>query len=172
MDSKMNYNLNEYDKLVICNGCRPSYISEHLPTALENALEPYFDEIFKKACDNHDICYYFGGDEKQRKRCDKRFYKAMKKSIKQKSHWYSRLWFYYKAWQYYRLVRRFGKASFNNPAKQLLPSQIPYLDDKIRKDGVECTWRKNRWWTQKEIENKKVLWFAWLALWQVSYFHN
>ena len=150
--------LNEYDKLVICNGCRPSWLSKRIPDKLEEALKPYFDEIFKEACNEHDICYFSGGDEKCFKECNKKFYKAMKKSIKRNSHWYSRLWFYYKAWEYYKLVSKFGKPCFHwnsgNGLTRLFPSQSPVLNQKMRAEKIECVWmdNENRWYTRKERE--------------------
>jgi len=137
---------NDYDKLYICNGCRPSWLSEHIPDKLEKALAPYFDEIFKQACDEHDICYYIGNTKKDFKKCNKQFYKRMKQSIKRNGNWYSRWWFYYKAWQYYKLVSKFGKSSFYfAETKRILPSL-----EAEKKSKIEAVWLYNRWWTRKE----------------------
>jgi len=152
---------NEYDRLVICNGCRPSWLSDKIPDKLERVLAPYFDEIFKEACNKHDICYYIGGDLKQFKKCNKAFYKAMKKSIRRNSHWYSRLWFYYKAWQYYKLVQKWGKSSFyfnsGSGLNRILPSYQPYKSTELRELGVESIWKYNRWWTRAEAKKLNII---------------
>jgi len=146
--------MNNYDKLVIRNGCRPAWLSDRIPKNIEKWLKPYFDEIFYECCCNHDDCYYFGGNLDQFNKCNKRFYKCMKRAIKKKSHWYSRYWFYYKAWQYYKLVQKWGLPSFyfdsGSGLRRLLPSELSEKDPKIRKQGIATIWINNRWWTREE----------------------
>ena len=141
--------MNEYDKIVIANGCRPEWLSKKIPDKLENILKPYFDEIFKSDCNIHDYKYYIGGNEQDKKIADKDFYKAMKQSVKRNAHWYSRLWFYYKAWQYYRLVKKFGNSAFNFKAPitsiKQFPSFYPYKDQKLRDLKIQTIFINNRW---------------------------
>ena len=152
MNDRQNYfisRMNEYDKLVICNGCRPEWLSDVIPDKLEKVIAPYFDEIFKNACNIHDLKYFIGGTKRDKKEADKDFYIAMKLSIKRNSHWYSRLWFRYKAWQYYRLVRKYGNSAFNfkTPIDSIrqFPSFYPYKYQKVRDLNIHTIWVNNRW---------------------------
>ncbi len=144
--------LNKYDKKVITNGYRPAWLSEKMSKSIEKALAPFFNLIFKDCCDCHDIAFYFGTTKVEFKQANKKFYKCMKRAIKKNSSWYSRWFYYYKAWQYYKLVSKFGWGAFTEHAiKNMdideLPSYSPYKDLKIT---VRTVWVHNRWWTRKE----------------------
>jgi len=169
--------LNEYDKLVLRNGCRPAWLSDKIPDTIEKPLSSFFDLSFKHCCDKHDDCYYFGGDFKAFHKCNKDFYKCMKKIINnfhfekfEKTKWYQIKWgnvkkgfrnvlrvpkityLKFKAWEYYKLVEKFGEDSFHfgNGTDRLLPSYNPIKSKKI---DEPVKWIFDRWWTVKEIKN-------------------
>lgn len=164
---------NAYDRLVICNGCRPKWLTDILPKKLDAILAPFFDLIFKKACGNHDIVYFVGGTESDRKRGDKYFRYEMNQALKlvtwdaipykklEKTKWYQiklknigrglynilpaignggkatgnffkRQYYKIKVFEYYLLVRKAGKDSFNFKAPitsiKEFPSYLPLND--------------------------------------------
>ena len=63
------------------------------------------------------------------------------------------VWYYrYKTWQYYRLVRRFGKGSFNHGDKAIsrednFPSKDWQMKEKVRESKTQCIWfeAEERW---------------------------
>ena len=176
---------NAYDKLCICNGCRPESLSKVIPDALEKILAPLFDLIFFLACSNHDIVYLIGGVEKDRKKADKYFKFQMNKALAksslynhseykslEKTKWYQiklknvgrgiynigpALWngtkatgtfikkqyLKIKVFEYYLLVRKFGKDSFNFKSPmdyaEQFPSYLP-LNESISKYNKTFTY--------------------------------
>jgi hypothetical protein len=76
------------------------------------------DWIFYSACQQHDLDYWIGCAETDRKTADLTFYTSMKNAASKLS-WYKR-WFYYgMAYTYYRSVRFFaGKYFYIGPAKR------------------------------------------------------
>jgi hypothetical protein len=70
------------------------------------------DYIFTASCDWHDINYWLGGSEADRKKADGQFLDAMLFDA-QDAPWYLRWWYKAAAWRYYSAVRFFGGAFFN-----------------------------------------------------------
>ena len=85
----------------ILNGCGP-----------ENWRGPRPNFFFKASCDQHDYNYYVGGTEEDRRWADWGFYQAMLKDLRRLGFW-QRLYGRLKAYLFYRLVRKYGKAHFN-----------------------------------------------------------
>lgn len=159
--------VNAYDKLCICNGCRPSWLTKVISKTLDEILSPFFDLIFIDACSVHDILYRIGGTESDRKRADKYFKYLMNLALKnhvffikrkykklEKTKWYQIRWknikrglnntlaatsnvlnnssaflkrqyLSLKVYQYYLLVRKFGKSSFNYKSPMDNVKQFP-----------------------------------------------
>lgn len=77
---------------------------------------------FKAACDKHDYCYdemWYGGGEKGRLACDKRFRELMREWCSGRYSGGARplLKCFGVAQVYYAVVRKAGKSYFNNPNK-------------------------------------------------------
>ena len=94
--------LTKEEKDAICNGCGGK----------GSKIVPPHAVFFRACCDHHDYGYWRGGTEKDRKRCDKMFYMAMKKDCKGLP-WLDRLRYKPWCWVYYRAVRQFGARYFS-----------------------------------------------------------
>ena len=90
------------EKRNICNGCggKGSFI------------KPPHKAFFEASCNHHDYGYYKGGTEADRKRCDDKFYEAMKRDCSTLP-WYQYIRYRPWCWIYYLAVRQFGKKYFN-----------------------------------------------------------
>jgi len=131
--------LNEYDRKVIHNGCKPAWFPKGL-----NA-----NFCFKKACNQHDLAYYYGWAENDRKKADKVFYKNMKKAIKKtKAGWLKKMFYKVMAYKYYKLVRWFGKSAFNY-APMPLPSTLVDKDEIFEYNEIMLI--QGRWFTKSEV---------------------
>jgi hypothetical protein len=88
----------EYKEFV-GNGCGPKVAS-------------WIPELsFTSACQQHDLDYWLGGTEDDRKIADLRFYHNMIETANRHS-WLDR-WFYKSvAWIYYQAVKRYGSNEF------------------------------------------------------------
>ena len=88
--------LTAMQKHLVCNGCGG-----------KGSKIPVPEFRFHASCNKHDFSYWVGGSEKDRKRADKGFYRAMKKD----AGWDPGLQVW--AWTYYRAVRLMGNAYFH-----------------------------------------------------------
>ena len=88
------------ERAVICNGCGRK----------GGWLDPP-DWIFVASCDRHDASYWIGCTEADRKRADQGFLSAMLEDAS-RAPWWSRNWYRFVAWTYYRAVRWFGASAF------------------------------------------------------------
>jgi len=149
--------LNKYDIEVLDNGCGPSWLLDYLPDFLVSALEDYKDQIFEECCEDHDVDFFFGGTRREFNIANKKFYKCMKNVIKKKGSWYSRWWFYYKAYQYYKLVAKFGWSSFNSKDIRDLEDLPSFNPSKSQEVTQRCVWIDSRWWTRDEAERLGLL---------------
>ena len=143
---------NDYDKEVAVNGCGPDYLIKHLPAWLVSWLLYFINGAFKPACAIHDIRYFIGGTEKDRKRIDKMFYKDMKAIVKNKVNFWMRWKHYFKAWRYYRYVRAFGKEAFNY--KKLEFHDLP----RFKKDINSKVDPKKYYWNDRTAEGLTSQW--------------
>lgn len=144
--------LNRYDKMIINNGCGPSWLLDYLPKFLVKGLKSYKDQIFEECCGIHDVDFFFGDSRAAFNKANKKFYSCMKYVIKKKGHWYSKAWFYWKAWQYYKLVSKFGWSSFNSKDIRDLDDLPSFKAAKDRNVKVRCVWLNGRWWLRSEVE--------------------
>jgi len=150
--------LNEYDRLIICNGARPNWLSHLLGEKIDNFMKPYFDLDFKEDANKHDVKYWRGVTKKDKKIADKEFKKAMKRSIKRAGHSIWTRWFYYyKMHQYFLLVSYFGDSAFNWSYKlgfNDLPSfrAVPLDHDREKLGATRIVWisKAQRWYTHSE----------------------
>ena len=156
--------MNDYDKELICNGARPAWLSEMLPDFIEDPVTPYFDLDFYQPASKHDVDYFEGCTKKDKKIADKEFKKAMKRAIKKAGHpWYTRWFYYYKMWQYFKLVSWFGDSSFYFAKKKRtyldLPSYKLALDPRMREDKIQCVWveTERRWYLRKQAQNQGLI---------------
>lgn len=154
--------LNAYDKLLICNGCKPGWMPDWI-----NA-----DLIFECDCNQHDVDYFAGGLEADRLEADKRFFESMKASIKKSKLGWSKKWLLRRAAKaYYKLVRQFGDDTFSYRSKRnsegkivsykltscfSLPSYSPEVDYRFnpgREFGNKKTVKfNNRWYLETEYK--------------------
>jgi len=148
------FQLNDYDVAVITNGCRPKWLTDIIPKKLDKALSPYFNEVFKECCNAHDIDFFIGVSKEKFNESNEQFYKCMKRAIKKYGNWYSRWWFYYKAYQYYKLVSEFGWSSYNSTIILDLEDLPSYQISKDQKINIECVWLHGRWWLRSELGYK------------------
>ena len=147
--------MNEYDKLIICNGCSPEWLTSALPTWLLSWFLNFVNGAFKPACDDHDVAYYKGFNDQLKNRADKVFYRRMKRIIKKRVKWRYRWLHYIKAYIFYKMVQKVGFTAFTYADKErILPSYLPNLDTKIRNNRIQCVWLFNRWWLRSEAIKK------------------
>lgn len=85
----------------IANGCGSKGFGMAVP-----------DFVFEESCNRHDIGYWIGGSEVDRKAIDVRYYYDMKNDAR-KASWFKRPFYFMTAWIYYKFVRMFGKPFFN-----------------------------------------------------------
>ena len=105
--SRIRYvDLSEEDKGFIINGCG----------AKGGPFNPP-DFIFTASCDQHDFNYWLGCTEADRLEADFQFYQAMIVDAYEAS-WYSRYFYCFLAWIYYKAVRVFGKKFFYYGSKK------------------------------------------------------
>jgi len=157
-DIEMLSFLNAFDKLVICNGARPSWLSHFLGDKIDKFMTPYFDLDFQEAANEHDVLYWKGYTKKDKKFADKKFKKQMRQAIKRKGHSFLTRWFfYYKMHQYFLLVSYFGNSAFwwkFNRGFTDLPSFQSMFSEEVREklNGVRCYWHspEQRWYTRAE----------------------
>ena len=150
--------LNKFDKLIICNGARPNWLSHFLGKKIDSFMKPYFDLDFEEAANEHDVGYWKGYTKKDKKRADIKFKKAMKLAIKRNGHsMFTRWFYYYKMYQYFLLVSYFGNSAFwwkFNRGFQDLPSNQSMFTDEVREKigNTRCIWHsgKRRWYTRAE----------------------
>jgi len=96
-------NLSEAEKRFVCNGCGG-----------KSSIVPVPNFFFEASCNKHDLSYWIGCTEEDRKKADLGFYRAMKRDCK-RVRWYLRVlliphaW----AWTYYKAVRLNGKKFFH-----------------------------------------------------------
>ena len=147
--------MNDYDIAVINNGCGPANVLDFLPKKLVKALKPYMNQIFAECCKGHDIDFRIGGSKEDFLKANAKFYRCMKRVIKKEAHWYSRWWFYYKAWQYFNLVAEFGWDSFNSQEPMDLEDLPSYQIAKDPKITQRCVRQDGRWWLRSELGFKK-----------------
>lgn len=79
-------------------------------------FKPPHSNFFIEECNQHDIAYNIGGDEKDRKGADLSLFKGMTNSVTLYFHKrkpFSKIWFLTLCWCYYIGVRLFGYSSFN-----------------------------------------------------------
>ena len=88
-------------KSFICNGC-----------GSKAGWVPVPEFIFHASCNHHDLLYWIGNTEANRRSADKAFYKYMKIDIAE-AKWYKRPHYMLWAWVYYKAVRTYGSAFFN-----------------------------------------------------------
>lgn len=111
--------LNKYDKLLICNGCGPDGFKGKFKGV---------DFIFKDDCNQHDVDYWSGGHEEQRKEADERFYANMKKRIKEGDYGvFKRFIYYFMARNYYKLVRKLGNRFFEYRSRRVGEKEVPMI---------------------------------------------
>lgn len=72
----------------------------------------------KSACAEHDFDYWVGGNKRDFKRANKKFYRNMIQNCKDayscnQINYFSYLWVKGAAWRYYKAVNLFGKDAFN-----------------------------------------------------------
>jgi len=95
--------LNEKQREYVSNGCGG-----------KDSRFPVPDLIFSDLCDQHDLDYWVGGDEKARKKVDRKFYKRMARKA----------WIdpgmQFAAFTFYRAVRRFGHEYFYYGAERVI----------------------------------------------------
>ena len=156
--------MNDYDKELICNGARPAWLSHFLGDTIDEFMKPYFDLDFEEAANIHDVNYFQGCNKKDKKIADKEFKKAMKRAIKKAGHsWLTRWFYYYKMYQYFKLVSWFGNSAFYFAKKKRtyldLPSYKLALDPKMREDKVQCVWveTERRWYLRKQAQNQGLI---------------
>lgn len=84
-----------YEKLVLANGCGPGKYEWLVP-----------EFIFGKSCLRHDVDYFIGKDDKDRKKADRRFLGGNLKAVCQSEVGIHLTFFYFcMAWVYYFAVR-------------------------------------------------------------------
>lgn len=101
---------------VLCNGCggKGGWVR---PPALRS-------RVF---CDRHDVAYFAGGTEDDRRVADRRLYERIKQDASERP-WWQQPTFRMQAWLYYRAVRLFGRRYFHYGEKRTLESVLePYL---------------------------------------------
>lgn len=115
--------LNQYDrKTVSTNGCSPA----SFPFSI--------NLIFECDCNLHDLQYWQGGSEEDRKTSDKEFLRNMLNSIKESNLGIiKKLALKTVAYKYYWLVKKLGKKYFEYRTKKLdskyyLPSFLKHAD--------------------------------------------
>lgn len=150
--------LNGYDRLLIVNGCKPEWLPDWI----------HADMIFRDACNQHDVDYFAGGCEKNRKEADENFLKKMKDIIKSKKYgWWKRWKMNRVAKAYYKLVRQFGDTVFQYRYKLVdgkkeamiltkkdLPSYSPQVDYRFIDGcykGIIAVRRNSRWYLKGEV---------------------
>lgn len=74
---------------------------------------PVPDFIFEASCDHHDFNYWLGGTEEDRAEADRQFYEAMLRDADSQGSWYTRAWYRWWAYVYYKAVRHFASSFFN-----------------------------------------------------------
>lgn len=79
----------------IANGCGPKFLGFLVP-----------DKLFRPACIRHDVAYYIGGDEEDRRRADREFYLHMLR-LADRQYW--RRYWRWRARVYYSMVRTLGR---------------------------------------------------------------
>lgn len=113
--------LNGYDKFLIINGCKPEWMPKWI-----NA-----DLVFKEACAQHDIDYFAGGCDLDRKKADKKFFEHMSNLIKEKKfNWFKRWWYIRASVVYYNLVSEYGHKSFEYRYRKKGNENIPFTLEK------------------------------------------
>lgn len=150
--------LNAYDRLLIINGCKPEWFPDVINV----------DFIFNCDCNQHDIEYWQGGSEQERKESDKRFLKNMKSRINDsKLGWFKKWTMRRIANSYYKLVRKFGNGTFQYRYQKFsdkivpmildvmdLPSYSTQLDYRFISgefNNVQVKQIGNRWYLEKEL---------------------
>jgi len=154
--------LNGYDQLLICNGCKPEWFPDWV-----NA-----DLIFGCACGQHDVDYFAGGLESDRKEADEKFYKKMQLLIKEsKLGWFKKWLLRRAAKAYYKLVKKFGDSTFSYRHRKTsdgslvsykltssfsLPSYCQQADYRFYKNGKfedkKLERHNNRWYLKTELK--------------------
>ena len=113
--------LNGYDRLLIVNGCKPEWMPKWI-----NA-----DLIFKPACTQHDIDYFAGGCEQDKKEADRIFLNSMIALVTaQNFNWFKRWWYTRAAHTYYKLVSKWGDSTFEYRYKKSGNKNIPFRLEK------------------------------------------
>lgn len=70
------------------------------------------DFVYRDSCQKHDVMYWRGGTEKDRKKADEEFYRDMMDDASDAS-WFLRAFYKSLAWVYYQSVRLFSKSFFH-----------------------------------------------------------
>lgn len=113
-------NLNENEKtfarMHLMNGCGP--------TGVIGWAVPEFN--FTESCNHHDMNYWLGGKEEDRKKADEQFYEAMKDAVS-KLPWWLRPANYALAFFYYMNVSLLGKNFFTYSEKEKTWGDFYYL---------------------------------------------
>lgn len=102
-------------KAYVCNGCGPMSWKQTIPTWHG-----------RDACCAHDLAYWVGGDEDDRKRADRALYDSLIADAKPA--WFgARLWMRYLAWCFYRAVRNDGAQYFHHTLHPRTLADLPNL---------------------------------------------
>ena len=68
--------------------------------------------LFLASCDVHDFNYWLGHTEEDRKKADRQFYEMMLKDVERTPWWYPKFMARWRAWLYYKGVRRYARDYF------------------------------------------------------------
>lgn len=88
-------------RLLLCNGCGGKGGIFNPP-----------DYMFTASCNHHDLNYWLGGTEEDRKKADAQFLEAMLHDA-EAAPWWKRWWLKGAAWRYYAAVRLVGGKFFS-----------------------------------------------------------
>lgn len=94
-------NLTPRERAEIANGC-----------GAKGSWVPIPDFMHTASCNHHDLNYWIGGTEADRRKADWQFYQALLEDV-QRLAWWRRPAAAVRAWVYYQAVRIWGRGSFH-----------------------------------------------------------